>query len=653
MVDRNKKNLHLQQKFLLGLAGILVLFATLVSVSIFYYQAKAFEYDNYQKAGLIMSAIKSTRGYVRSVLRPKMYEIIDEDDFIIEAMSSSYVTRIIAENFTEENNVIYRRVATDARNKNYEANELERGMISYFKENPKIEQRHEVIENKQGQDIFMNFEPVIMKASCLNCHGNPTDAPKKIIEVYGIGSGFNRTEGDVVGVVSVAIPIDLNMPKAKEIAFIVLIGVVPAIIFLYTIISVFFNRVVSQNLRNTLRAFQQNMTDEKGAMLLAKTESLDEVESLNDMGVAIADHLAKSHRSLGEYAQKLYHSKEVLQSVFDGIADPVLLLNSKGVVKLVNSSFLEQYKLNINNSFGDISCHEGPNFCPLEDWQDILDKLDRKPVDREVRSQGKILRIYFYPVEKDIEDDRDVVCYIKDITEEKKLEKHIQHTEKIVSMGQVAAGVAHEINNPLGVILCHIDLIRDDENISDESREDLVIIKKHVDNCRRIVADLLRFSKPSVNSKMVCSVNDMILEVVSMMSGQLTKQNINLVCNLDSKLPDLFLDLDRFKQVILNLLLNSSHAIKQAGEVTISTSIEGPLIVLEIKDDGEGIPQNLLTNIFEPFFTTKEPGEGTGLGLSVSYGIVKNHNGAIVVESELGKGTCFKINIPLKGNLDD
>lgn len=653
MAGKNKKNLRMQRRFLLGLAGILVLFATVTSASIFYYQAQAFEHDAYQKADLVMSAIKSTREYVRSVLRPKMYDLIHEEDFIIEAMSSSYVSRYIAENFATKNDVSYRRVAIDARNQNYEANDIERGMISYFTTNPTVKEWHDVMTNAEGQDVFIKFEPVVSNVSCLNCHGKPSDAPNKVIEVYGGEHGFYRQAGDVVGVVSVSLPVDINLPKTKEIALLVVFGVLPAIIFLYLVIYVFFNQVISQNLRNTLRAFRLSMTDERGAQLLAETESLDEVESLNAVALTIADHLQKNHEALNKYAHELYRSKEVLQSVFDGIADPVVLVSSVGDVKLVNKAFLYQYNLDENDSLGNICNLQENQFFPIDDWLAITSSLKDKPLRREVRYLEQIYQIYFYPVEEGVTDHGDVVCYLKDITEERKLEEHIQHTEKIVSMGQVAAGIAHEINNPLGVILCHIDLIRDDENITDESRADLAIIEKHIDSCRRIVSDLLRFSKPSASSKYMYSVNDTIGEVVSMMLGQLAKQNIEIKTSLVVNMPEILLDVDRFKQVILNLILNSSFALKDAGIINISTYINNGEIIIEVADNGTGIGPDVLGKVFEPFFSTKQPGEGTGLGLAVSYGIIKSHSGNILVDSKLGEGTKFTISIPIEENTNE
>ncbi len=659
MSESQKKYTRLQTRFLFGLAAILVMFSALASTTIYYYQAKSLEDEAYHKANLIMTAMEASRGYVREVLRPQMYEIIDDDDFVIQAMSSSYISREIAERVGNSNqDMVYRRVAINARNSAYEANDLEREMINYFRDNKEKSEWHAIVEDTDGRETFMKFKPVVVSQSCLYCHGNPVDAPKKIIELYGDKRGFARLKGQISGVVSVALPVDISLQKSKEIAITVFMAVVPSLVFLYAIISVFFNRLISQNLKGILRVFHSSLRDERGLKLLEKSQALDEIEELNDAAVTIADHLEKSHGTLERYAHELYRSKELLQSVFDGISDPVVLLSRYGKLKIVNKAFLDLYELDLEMSI-EANVYEltTNKTCPISMCRDIIENISEVPVSKEAKMvTGEIYQLYFYPVtDESLEESTNIVCYVKNITEEKLLDEKIQHTEKIVSMGQVAAGVAHEINNPLGVILCHIDFIRDDEKLSEQSKADLGIIEKHVDNCKRIVADLLRFSRPVAESREKYSMNELITEVVSMVIGQLEKQKIVVMTEFGADIPQIYLDVDRFKQVILNLILNSSHALENGGTINLRTSLhkDGEFIQIEVEDNGKGIDPELATKVFEPFFTTKEPGEGTGLGLSVSYGIVRSHNGTIRVDSVAGEKTIFVIHLPVQENLHD
>ena len=652
----SKRQTGIRGKFLFGLAAILVFFSALVSFTLYLYQKETLEEEAYQRATLIMTAMDASRAYVRQVLRPKMYEIIDEDDFVLEAMSSSYISRAIMELVNEEiEDFSYRRVSVNARNPDYEAEGLEREMITYFSDNQHIDEWHKIIEKEDGSRFFMRFQPVVFKESCMHCHGSPEDAPLKILENYGDQRGFNRQVGDVAGVISVSLPVGLNLMKIKEFAFLVFSTVIPSILLLYAIISVFFNRLIAQNLRLLLNVFRTNLKDEKGLVLLEKSQSLDEIGELTGAAETIADHLQKSRQTLEHYAAEILRSKELLQSVFDGITDPVVFLDRKNRIKIVNKAFLEGYQTTIEAVLDrDITSLSFKDACPIAQCADLLATVAQLPISEEMHMEsGDIFLIYFYPVQSDDGETNDIVCYVKDITEQRKLEQQIQHTEKLVSMGQLAAGVAHEINNPLGVILCHLDLIKDEANLSDEAKEDLKIIEKHVGNCRNIISDLLRFARQSKPSLTMASINDLIREVVSMAANQMEMQSIQIETTLDDTIPAIPLDVDRMRQVILNLLLNGAQAIEKSGTIRFFSRYEKEKkeVLITIEDTGSGIPADLQGKIFDPFFTTKPPGKGTGLGLSVSHSIIQEHNGEISIESDVYTSTTrFILTLPTEGS---
>ncbi len=635
----NRRLIGIQGKFLFGLAAILVFFSALVSVTLYFYQKQALEEEAYRQASLIMTAMDASRGYVRGVLRPKMYEVLGEDTFILEAMSSSYISRAIMELVGNEvDDFSYRRVSITARNPRYEASELEREMIGYFAGNSSIKEWHDIIQNESGERIFVQFQPVKFNTSCLHCHGDPEDAPLSIIEKYGKQRGFYRQAGQVAGVVSVGLPVDLNLNKIKEFAIVVFSTVVPFILFLYLVISLFFNRLIVHNLRLLLKVFQTNLKDEQGQALLKKSQTLGEIEELTGVAETIAEHLQRSKQTVEQYAAETLRSKDLLQSVFDGITDPVLLLDKKDkTIKTVNKAFVDRYQTSFKEVLGqDITSMSFKDSCPIAKCGETIDQVLSQPLSKEIQLQSdSIYRIYFYPVSNESLETENIVCYAKDITEQRKLEVHIQHTEKLVSMGQLAAGVAHEINNPLSVILCHLDLVKDEQGLSDEARKDIEIIEKHVDSCRNIIADLLRFARQSKPALAPGSINDVIREVVSMAGNQMGMQSIQLALSLDNGVPDIPIDSDRMRQVFLNLLLNSAQAIEEQGVITFSSSYDSKTreITIIVEDNGCGIPQELQDKIFDPFFTTKAPGKGTGLGLSVSYSIIQEHGGIISVAS--------------------
>ncbi|MFW2368777.1 MAG: Tll0287-like domain-containing protein, partial [Desulforhopalus sp.] len=249
----------LQTKFLLGLGAILLFFAALASTTIYYFQMKSLEDEAYQKSELVMTAMAANRSYVREVLRPKMYTLLGEDEFLLEAMSSSYISRSVMERFNEElYDFIYRRVALNARNPEYEANDREVEMIDYFIDNPAIEEWNGIVE-KGDSRYFMRYRPVYSEQSCTKCHGDPQEAPEEIITRYGGERGFNQEVGNIYGLISVGLPIDINLQKIKEMTLTVFTGVIPSILFLYAIITLFFNRVVAQNLNNLLNIFRTSL----------------------------------------------------------------------------------------------------------------------------------------------------------------------------------------------------------------------------------------------------------------------------------------------------------------------------------------------------------------------------------------------------------
>jgi two-component system, NtrC family, sensor kinase len=229
-------------------------------------------------------------------------------------------------------------------------------------------------------------------------------------------------------------------------------------------------------------------------------------------------------------------------------------------------------------------------------------------------------------------------------------QSQLVQTEKIASLGRMAAGVAHEINNPLAGILIYAELLKRDLREEAAYRENLDVIINQTMRCQQIVKRLLDFSRQSLGQKKLFDVNEIIRRVVELISHQAFFHNIKVIQHLDQELPQIIGDPGQLQQVFTNLLLNAADAMTGAGIITITTqaapSANG--VVLRFKDTGSGIPPEVLDKIFEPFFTTKPPGKGTGLGLSIVYGVIQRHGGTIDAESRPGKGTTFTITLPLE-----
>ena len=227
-------------------------------------------------------------------------------------------------------------------------------------------------------------------------------------------------------------------------------------------------------------------------------------------------------------------------------------------------------------------------------------------------------------------------------------EKQLAQADKLASIGQLASGIAHEINNPLGIILGYTQLLLRSESPGTQKAEDLRIIEKHVKTCKAIVADLLNFARTSKPKNEMVDIHDIIEDVLVFVTHQAGGSGVEFVREYDRSAPSIYLEEKKIKQVLINLVMNAQHASGNKGTIRIATlhDLEGGALHIRVKDTGYGIEKKHLSRIFDPFFTTKPTGEGTGLGLAVSYGIVKSHGGSITVESEPGKGTEFTVTLP-------
>jgi two-component system NtrC family sensor kinase len=238
----------------------------------------------------------------------------------------------------------------------------------------------------------------------------------------------------------------------------------------------------------------------------------------------------------------------------------------------------------------------------------------------------------------------------------KEIQEQIVWTEKLASLGKLAATIAHEINNPLAGVLNYIRLIIKQlsrNNFSHEKFENILrylkIMESETARCGDIVKDLLAFARRTKITMESNRIEDIINKTLNLISHELEIKELQLKTNIAPNLPKVKCDFKQIQQVLLNLMYNASEAMPSGGTLTITANrVNGAQALLEvtISDTGCGISEKDMENIFEPFFTTKEEGKGVGLGLSVVYGIIARHNGTIAVESEPGKGSTFKVRLP-------
>ncbi len=239
----------------------------------------------------------------------------------------------------------------------------------------------------------------------------------------------------------------------------------------------------------------------------------------------------------------------------------------------------------------------------------------------------------------------------RDLGEKKMLEKQLIHTQKMESIGTLAAGIAHEVGNPLASISALVQVV---QRSTDEPfiKDKLELVKSQVLRISKIIRDLVDFSRPSNYELQLCDLNANITEAVEIIKVAPKAKDITFNMDLDKEIPLLPLISDQVQQVFVNILLNAVDAIDESNKyekvISISSEVDDDLVVIQFKDSGAGITEANMSKIFEPFFTTKKEGRGTGLGLWVSYGIIKSFQGNITVNSTYGEGTTFTITLPLQ-----
>jgi two-component system NtrC family sensor kinase len=232
-------------------------------------------------------------------------------------------------------------------------------------------------------------------------------------------------------------------------------------------------------------------------------------------------------------------------------------------------------------------------------------------------------------------------------------QRQLIQSEKLASVGRLAAGVAHQINNPLTGVLTYSSLLLRDKPEEDADREDLQVIVNETLRCREIVKGLLEFSKQTEPQKEAVDINDVITNSLTLTKNQALIHNVKVITALSDRLPPIVVDGGQIQEVLLNIILNAIDAMPEGGELQVSTNMtdntrcEGNQCVqIQVADTGCGISQEDLDKVFDPFFSTKGA-KGTGLGLAVAYGVIEKHQGKIRMESEVGKGTTCIIDLPV------
>ena len=374
--------------------------------------------------------------------------------------------------------------------------------------------------------------------------------------------------------------------------------------------------------------------------------------------------------TLGDYAaiaienarlyEQMRHSEQQYKGLFANAYDLIFTLDRALTITSINKvgEQLTGYQVD------ELTGRPLAAFCSADAWRDtqpqlavILAGQGVQPFELELtRRDGE--QIYLEVSAQMIQNGigvKGVHCIARDLTVRRRLEQQLIQSEKLSAIGQLVAGVAHELNNPLTSVSGYAQLLLRDQSLGDEPRQDIEQIHVQAERAARIVQNLLIFAREHKPERHLVSINEAVRSALALQSYQLKVDNINVVQELDPGLPATTADGHQLQQVFLNLITNARHAMTEKGgrgTLTLRTAVlpgeGGPMIRVEVSDSGIGIPERDLQKIFNPFFTTKPVGQGTGLGLSICFGIVKEHDGQIWAESLVGLGTRVFVSLPVR-----
>ncbi len=809
----------LQTKFLAGLGLVMAGMVAFFAISLNQHLGRLMESEAREKASLILSQVEAVQRYVRITLRPVMYRSLPGGQFVLEAMSTSFITRSVMSDLNlAKESFTYRRVGIGARNPDYEANGLERGLIQRFEADPKIVRLEEFVE-LGGVRHFVTARSQRFEASCLNCHGDPKLAPKELIARYGAERGFGRKVGELAGIdlVSLKVERDAGGIRDATVSFALLFAA--GILVLFLVIQGFFHRLVVQSLRRVTGVMHRLFPDEApaaGAVPLSPyfpsspssppAWREDELEDILHGFEAFAEHLRQARQDLKDYAATLEdkvagrtveltrqtgeHKADValfvsllnslnesqakgqllsaalalvarrfgagsaaytcvlsatdfaawpdptarpplpgdwhdlvssgeprldshawyipvqttgtsrgilclfwnqgqqapegvasqtdlaraigqqlgiamenldaldvllrqnatLSSIFEGIADPLMLVDERGSALLANST--------AQRLSADLAQTQ-PGGLPA-----LIGKATEGGGLGEFElPDGRIFEASLYPLESPA--GRRHVAYLREVTTQRRMEGRMRQNERLVAVGQLAAGLAHEINNPLGVIQCYAELLR--PALSDpQTLADLEVILRHTGQARRVVGDLLDFARPrqassdpsrltTVEPSNAATVGPsnpatVAASIIEVLRPRTRAVHAEMELHAPPDLPQVSAGADALEHILSNLLMNALDAVPEgAGHVRVSMGAEpeGRFVRITVADNGPGIAPEHLDRVFDPFFTTKEVGKGTGLGLAVVYGLVGDLGGTLAVENAPGGGAVFTVRLPI------
>jgi len=642
-----KRSSSLKNRFFTGASAILLLFCSVVSLMEYAWLSDQVEDQAAHNAARHLATASAIRTYAKDVLRPVMEEELAPNRFVIESMSTSFISREIMKNLNDSfPEFTYKRAAGNPRNPLNRADAFENERIDWFNTHAEATEWEGMVTRSDGT-YYVKMEPISVEPECLRCHGVPEDAPRELRERYGDAASYGYNVGDVVAADTLYIPMTHYQIQIKEKAWGVFIVGFIALFCLMGLFRMLFNRTVHNRLSHLLGTFSRISGKPHGT----PSENLtlgDEVDQLALAFEDAAENLEQAHNNLTRSESKFRRLFETSPNaiILFGPDDRITDINRAGLSLFILESMAEALSIEaFHTLFWDgrdataVGSQIKDGLILYEKELSMVDRFGGR-IDTLLTASGLFnARGAYLGME----------MVVRDITQQKRINAHLAQTEKLASIGQLAAGFAHEINNPLGVISCYADLIDKQVEEVPQLKEDVGVITKHATLCKNVVESLLNFARVPTPEFLMHDLHGILDDILAILRHRMEKGKVTAKTDYAARGVELPLDPEKIRQLFMNLVINAIQAMDGGGTICLSSRlVDARHLEVIVADTGKGISQGDQKRIFEPFFTTKEKGVGTGLGLSVSYGIVQQHGGTINVESTAGEGTRFIITLPLR-----
>lgn len=353
-------------------------------------------------------------------------------------------------------------------------------------------------------------------------------------------------------------------------------------------------------------------------------------------------------------SQELSDSEQQFRLIVEAAPNGMLLVDERGTIMMVNTSALYQFGYERDELLGKSveMLIPGPSRFGHRQHRAGFQKAPEKRLmggGRELfglRKDGSEFPVEIGLTPFQTSKGMGVVASILDITERKRMEMQLRRTERLAELGTLASGMAHEIGTPMNVILGRAEYLlqrTDDEGM----KKGLATIVTQVERITKVMNQLLAFARRRTPERRAVDLGEIVDDSLEMFEERIAHSRITVEKTIESSLPLVCADRDQLIQVLINLVMNSLHAMPEGGRLGLSLDRENRHVRLSVSDTGHGMPEEICSKVFDPFFTTKDFGKGTGLGLTVVKGIIEEHGGTIAVESVVDKGTTFWIRFPI------